>query len=527
MATNKKNESAFETNTEGSAFETETNGSAFETSHIEGSAFETSNFEGSAASAKSPKSFQGGDTFVLTDNTNVSYTLRNEQELKSQGAMGRVSTAIWIDGKSEKKVLLKRRFKPVDPNEERLFSNEGSLSRDYGGGNVVKTYAKGETDEFLFMIMEFYDGQTLDKMIEQGAYQGKIDASVKLVRGILNGLADLHSSEIVHRDLKPANIMVRKNGAPVILDLGLARQVSISDVSGLSKIGTPKYAAPEQLRGEFSCASDIYSLGKIFLEIYTGSLKKEAIAKIPETFREFVEKCLKEDPEERYANATEAREALEELNMMGRSTVVVTANVDKLRVEIAKKYGDDGELDEQELQELRSMAKMWNISEEDLDVFIDAAFNDIMKFRRNNIVGCILQKKGYSKQAVMERAKKLHIEPQVVEQWLEETPEKLAELATAYAEDDEETFKAVLKEVPVNVNWIDAIQEMFYEEDEEEDDEDEDEDEEEYTPAPKANPFQEPGDTEEKKGCGSGCGSGCGTIIFIWIIYKVVQAVFF
>ncbi len=518
----KKNESAFETNTEGSAFETNTNGSAFET-NTNGSAFETSGFTGKASGAQPPQGSQDGNTFVLTDNMNVSYTLRDEVELKSQGAMGRVSTAIWIDGKSEKKVLLKRRYKPVDPNEERLFSNEGSLSRDYGGGNVVKTYAKGETDKFLFMIMEFYDGQTLDKMIEEGAYQGRIDASVKLVRGILSGLADLHSSEIVHRDLKPANIMVRKNGAPVILDLGLARQVSISDVSGLSKIGTPKYAAPEQLRGEFSCASDIYSLGKIFLEMFTGSLKKEALAKIPETYREFVEKCLKDDPEERYANATEAREALEDLNMMGRSTVVVTANVDKLRIEIAKKYGDDGELDEQELQELRSMAKMWNISEEDLDVFIDAAFNDIMKFRRNNIVGCILQKKGYSKQAVMERAKKLHIEPQVVEQWLEETPEKLAELATAYAEDDEETFKAVLEEVPVNVNWIDAIQEMFYEEDEEEDDEDE----EEYTPAPKANPFQEPGDTEEKKGCGSGCGSGCGTIIFIWIIYKVVQAVFF
>ena len=143
----KKNESAFETNTEGSAFETNTgaSSSAFETNV--GSAFETSGQSSESSSTSSTASSSVSavtarnkalypDAFELVDDMNVTYVLHNEVELKSQGAMGKVSSAIWIDGKSERKVLLKRRYKPIDANEERLFSNEGIMSKDYGGGTL-------------------------------------------------------------------------------------------------------------------------------------------------------------------------------------------------------------------------------------------------------------------------------------------------------------------------------------------------------------------------------------------------------
>ncbi len=468
-----RNDSAFETNNEGSAFETNTgaNSSAFETNV--GSAFETSGQSSESSSTSSTASSSVSavtarnkalhpDAFELVDDMNVTYVLHNEVELKSQGAMGKVSSAIWIDGKSERKVLLKRRYKPIDANEERLFSNEGIMSKDYGGGNIVRTYCKGETDEFLFIMMEFYEGEPLDHLIEQGIYQGKIDVTVKLIRGILTGLAELHGSEIVHRDLKPANIMVRKNGTPVILDLGLAIQASIRDVAGLSKIGTPKYAAPEQLHGEFSCASDIYSLGKIFLEVYTGSLDDDAIEKIPESYQAFVEKCLSENPTERFANAEEALQALSMNDMMERSSVVITANnVENLKVEIAKKYGDDGVLDDQEKMELQSMAKVWNISKKDLEVFIDAAYNDIKKFRMNNVVGFLLQKNGYSKRSIMSRAQKLHIDSAVVEQWIDETPAKLEQIAAECLAGNKDRVEELLKETPVNPNWMNTILETY------------------------------------------------------------------
>ena len=415
----KKNDSAFETNSDGSAFETESNGSAFETGS-EGSAFETNDGGSSFESEENAETSNDSGVFVLTDDTKKTYALRDEVQLKDQGAMGCVSSAIWMEGRSEKKVLLKRLYKPVNSNQEKLFSNEGFMSKDYGGGSIVKLYGKGETEEFLFMIMEFYEGQTLDKLIDQGMYQGKIQASFKLVRDVLSALRELHGSEVVHRDFKPANIIIRKNGKPVILDLGLACQPGLSDVAGLKKIGTPKYAAPEQLKGKFSCASDIYSVGKIFLEMYTGEIDDSQVNSIPMPYRDFVKKCLNDNPNERYANAEEALDALNAMSMMGNSTIITTDNAEKLKIEIAKKYGDDGILDEQEQQELRSMARMWNISEQDLDVFINSAYNDIRKFRENYIVGCVLGKKGCSKQSVMNRAKKLYIDPIVVEEWLEE-----------------------------------------------------------------------------------------------------------
>ena len=448
------------TNNNDSAFESTDSGSAFETSNA--SAFESHSEFGANESNSSKKH---GDTFVLVDNANIPFVLCNEVELKSQGAMGRVSSAIWIDGKSEKKVLLKRRYKPVDPNAERLFSNEGLMSRLYGGGNIVKTYGNGETDEFLFMIMEFYEGQTLDTLIEQGVYQKKMNASCKLIRGLLNALVELHGAEIVHRDLKPANIMVRSNGNPVILDLGLACQVSISDVAGLSKIGTPKYAAPEQLEGSFSCASDIYSLGKIFLELYTGDLDENGIESFPKSYRSFVEKCLNENPKDRFTNAEEAKDALEAILASERSSISVVNDVDKIKVEIAKKYGDDGILDDQEMQELRSMAKMWGVAESDLSVFISSAFSNIQKFRQYFIVGCILEKSGYDKKAVMKRAKELYINPNVVEQWLEETPEKLKQIAMASAENNQKKLKLLLEKTPVNEHWMELIQDKFAPED--------------------------------------------------------------
>ena len=515
------NDSAFETNPEGSAFETApaSNDSAFESEDASSSSQASAGTRSGATAAETVAANIPG-ALILVDDARKAYVLRDEVELKDQGAMGCVSSAIWIDGRSEKKVLLKRLFKPVNPNQEKLFSNEGFMSRDYGGQSVVKLYGKGETEEFLFMIMEFYEGQTLDKLIDQGAYQGRINKSYRLIRDILNALEDLHGAEVVHRDLKPTNLIIRQNGKPVILDLGLACQTGLSDVAGLKKIGTPKYAAPEQLKGQFSCASDIYSVGKIFLEIYTGEIDNSHIESIPEPYRDFVRTCLSESPDERYANAEDALEALGTMNMMERSSIVTTDNVDntdKMKIEIAKKFGDDCLLDETEEQELRSMAKRWNVEEDELEMLIDAASNEVQKFRRNNIIGCLLQKKGYAKAAIMDRAKKLYIESDVVEQWLEDTPSKLRVIAEAYVEGDEAGLEALLEETPVNMNWIDAIQERFYREKRNQRRRKE-------IPVPQTSTpqLQDFAEVGEKKGCTSYVGKGCGcfVLIILWLLFK-------
>ena len=153
------NDSAFETNPEGSAFETApaSNDSAFESEDASSSSQASAGTRSGATAAETVAANIPG-AFILVDDARKAYVLRDEVELKDQGAMGSVSSAIWMDGRSEKKVLLKRLFKPVDSNQEKLFSNEGFMSRDYGGGNVVKLYGKGEPEEFLFLNMDFYAG---------------------------------------------------------------------------------------------------------------------------------------------------------------------------------------------------------------------------------------------------------------------------------------------------------------------------------------------------------------------------------
>ena len=312
--------SFFETHSDTSGFQAENPGSAFDTlSNKSGfqaenpsSAFETHEEGVSGFIADSAKSSIGktSNEFTLIDDSKKTFVMRDEKKLDNQGAMGCVSSAIWTEGRSEKKVLLKRLFKPADANQEKLFSNEGFMSRDYGGSSIVKLYGKGETDEFYFMIMEFYEGQTLDKLINQGAYLKKIQPICTLIQEILKALGELHKAEVVHRDFKPANIIIRPNGKPVILDLGLACQPGLSDINGVKKIGTPKYAAPEQMRGTFSCASDIYSVGIIFLEMYTGKSDFDMVYSLPQPYKNFVMKCLAKEVGKRYANAEEALEAL-------------------------------------------------------------------------------------------------------------------------------------------------------------------------------------------------------------------------
>ena len=94
---------------------------------------------------------------------------------------------------------------------------------------------------------------------------------IKVIRGILEGLNELHEQGIVHRDLKPANVMVRSdNGVPVLLDFGLAKQTGLADLKNVSTIGTFGYAAPEQQDGcshKVDYSADIYSVGVMFLEM--------------------------------------------------------------------------------------------------------------------------------------------------------------------------------------------------------------------------------------------------------------------
>jgi TOMM system kinase/cyclase fusion protein len=163
------------------------------------------------------------------------------------------------------------------------FRREMQLCGELAHPNIVRLIDSGESaDGILYAVFEFVPGTTLKAVL---AAEGKLEfrEAVHLMGQVLDALSCAHLRGVVHRDLKPENIMITKTGArrnALILDFGLgglARDVREWQLPRLTAtremMGTPCYAAPEQLRGEPpSTRSDLYSWGLIFLECLTGAL---------------------------------------------------------------------------------------------------------------------------------------------------------------------------------------------------------------------------------------------------------------
>jgi TOMM system kinase/cyclase fusion protein len=169
------------------------------------------------------------------------------------------------------------------PNSRERFRREMRLSADLSHPNIVRLIDSGEgPDGLLYAVFEFVPGSTLKDVL---AEEGKLPArdAIRLMTQVLDALACAHGCGVVHRDLKPANIMITKTGAlrnAMVLDFGLGgilREVEDRSLPRLTAthelLGTPCYAAPEQLRGEEpSVRSDLYSWGLVLLECLTGEL---------------------------------------------------------------------------------------------------------------------------------------------------------------------------------------------------------------------------------------------------------------
>lgn len=149
------------------------------------------------------------------------------------------------------------------------FRNEVRIARRVSHPNVCRVYDVGEVDGQTFFTMEYVDGEDLASLLRR---IGRLpqDKAVEMARQLCAGLAAAHAKGVLHRDLKPANIMLDGRGQVVITDFGLAGVAD--DIRGAEvRSGTPAYMSPEQLAGtEVSPRSDIYALGLVLYEIFTG-----------------------------------------------------------------------------------------------------------------------------------------------------------------------------------------------------------------------------------------------------------------
>src|SRR3954464_512950 len=153
------------------------------------------------------------------------------------------------------------------------FHNEVRVARTIAHRNVCRTYDIGDADGRPFLTMEYVDGEDLASLLRRiGRFPQ--EKALEVARQICAGVAAAHERGVLHRDLKPANVMSDGEGHVRLTDFGLAAAAgSVDNV----RAGTPAYRAPEQLAGgEVSARSDIYALGLVLFELFTGKRVFEA-----------------------------------------------------------------------------------------------------------------------------------------------------------------------------------------------------------------------------------------------------------
>lgn len=204
------------------------------------------------------------------------------------------------------------------------FKREIKLARKVKHKNIARVHDLQEFEGKRFISMEFVDGTTLKNLItKNGALS--LEEGLPIIKQVCEGLKACHDAGVIHRDISSKNIMIDKNGDAMIMDFGIAR----SAVTGATAtvVGTPPYMSPEQIEGKkVDARSDIYSLGVVMFEIFTGSLpfagttpiaiamrhlKEKPVnparlnRALPRKMCEIILKCLERDKTKRYQSIEE------------------------------------------------------------------------------------------------------------------------------------------------------------------------------------------------------------------------------
>ncbi len=259
------------------------------------------------------------------------------EELLGQGGMARVYRAVDIRLKRYVAIKVIDSGHRADSDYARRFNLEAQAIARLTHPNIVHLYRYGRTnDDLLYMAMQYIEGMNLGTLLQgywaDGEFMALDDAS-RVVGQVCDALDYAHAQGVIHRDIKPANIMLDRQGNVHLADFGL---VLLTEVGTRGEIfGTPHYIAPEQAISSASASpqSDLYSVGVILYEMFTGALPFDAddplevamlhMTATPRSPRELraeitpglaavILTALEKEPPERYQTGAQLSQALNE-----------------------------------------------------------------------------------------------------------------------------------------------------------------------------------------------------------------------
>ena len=209
---------------------------------------------------------------------------------------------------------------------------------------IQHSFDLGEDRSRPYLVLEYVEGTTL-REVERQAGKLPIPRAVDIATQLAAAMAHAHANGISHRDLKPENVLVTADGRVVVTDFGIALMAGARRLTWrwlTSTMGTPDYMAPEQVEGKRGDArTDVYALGVLLFEMLAGRVPwegdnplavmaqhvnaplpslRELDRHIPAPLEAIVAKCLRKNPDERYADASELQADLESWQDLDVST---------------------------------------------------------------------------------------------------------------------------------------------------------------------------------------------------------------
>jgi tetratricopeptide (TPR) repeat protein len=186
------------------------------------------------------------------------------------GGMGVVYEA--EDTRLRRRVAIK--LLPPEYSRERAakqrFLREARAAAALDHPNICTVHDVGDSDGQLYIVMAYYEGETLKERLERGSLA--VNEACQVTIQVARGLARAHEAGIIHRDIKPANVMLTRRGEAKILDFGIAKTRSDTSLTRTGgSPGTPAYMSPEQAQGKaVDARTDLWSLGALLYEMLAG-----------------------------------------------------------------------------------------------------------------------------------------------------------------------------------------------------------------------------------------------------------------